>query len=182
MLVMMLLLSVTLFLLAGAIALGYIDARPLFGADQILKPEFLAVFMLVMSIPMTFSVFKLKERARERRRWIRRGPPPDYDAAEAKLAEIEAEMKRIGFWQTEPLPPDKYDFERAFGGDTMAFSQWIQFVLIPRVRELIETRGAFPPESQVAVQAVREFDGLPETERLQSLLREFDMLFGPYRL
>ena len=33
--------------------------------------------------------------------------------------------------------------------DTMAFSQWLQFILIPRVRAIIAQRGQFPPRSQV---------------------------------
>ena len=66
--------------------------------------------------------------------------------------------------------------------DTMAFEQWLQFVFFPRVREMVAARGAFPPYSQVAAQAVREFDTHPlDTTRLHTLLHEFDRLFGPPR-
>jgi len=66
---------------------------------------------------------------------------PSYAIAQKKIDAIEAEMKRIGYWQSEPLDPDQYDFERAFAMDTMAFSQWnnprllagwLQFIFIPR--------------------------------------------------
>lgn len=160
--------------------MGYIDTRPLFGANKVLGREVLLFLMIFISVLMTFSILKLKQRSRKTKKGIRRQPPPGYDIVAAKLAEIEAELKGIGFWRTEPLAPAQYNFQRPFGGDTMAFSQWLQFILIPRVREIIETRGEFPPQSQVAVQAAREFDGLTETERLQSLLYEFDMLFGSY--
>jgi uncharacterized protein YqcC (DUF446 family) len=33
-------------------------------------------------------------------------------------------MKRIGYWQPEPLESEQYNFERAFAMDTMAFPQW----------------------------------------------------------
>ena len=108
--------------------------------------------------------------------------PPDYAAVAAKLDEIEAEMKHIGMWQEQPLRPEQYAFTRAFGGDTMAFDQWLQFVLVPRAREIISTRGSFPPFSEVSPQAAREFDTHPlDTSRLQTLLYEFDRLFGPPR-
>ncbi len=94
-----------------------------------------------------------------------------------KLTEIEAELKQIGFWQTEPLKPEQLEFQEAFGMDTMAFSQWIQFVLIPRVEAIIQNKGQFPSTSQVGAQAVREYDGVRGTSRLIELLQEFDVLF-----
>ncbi len=95
-----------------------------------------------------------------------------------KIAEIEAEMKVIGYWQTEPLPDQAYDFRQAFAMDTMAFSQWLQFVLIPRVADIVERQGDLPAESIVGAQAVREFDGDTTASRLGSLLSEFDELIN----
>ncbi len=96
---------------------------------------------------------------------------------EAKVTAIEAEMIRIGLWQSDPLAPDQYDFQQAFAMDTMAFSQWLQFIFIPRVRDIIQTPGEFPSSSSVGAQAVREFDGTSEASELVSLLSEFDALF-----
>ena len=101
----------------------------------------------------------------------------DYYEVEKVIDEIESEMKRIGFWKKKPLSPEKYRFQRAFGGDTMAFEQWIQFILIPNVRRIIEEKGRFPKNSQVAVYAVKELDGNPYVAKLQGLLRDFDNLF-----
>jgi uncharacterized protein YqcC (DUF446 family) len=100
-----------------------------------------------------------------------------YSEAERKISEIEAEMKRIGYWSLEELPEEAYDFQQAFAMDTMAFSQWLQFVLIPRVRAIIEEKGDFPSESMVGAQAVREFDGDATASGLVTLLGEFDDLF-----
>ena len=56
-----------------------------------------------------------------------------YTRAAQKIADIEAEMKNIGYWSQEPLPEDAYDFRQAFAMDTMAFPQWIQVILAPIV-------------------------------------------------
>jgi uncharacterized protein YqcC (DUF446 family) len=101
---------------------------------------------------------------------------PDPQQALTQLDHIEAEMRHIGMWQDEPLQPEQYDFRAAFAMDTMAFSQWLQFIFIPRVREAAEA-NQFPSESQVAAQAVREFDGYDEAAELISLLSAFDQLF-----
>jgi uncharacterized protein YqcC (DUF446 family) len=91
--------------------------------------------------------------------------------------EIEAEMRRIGMWQSAALRPGQMKFEQAFAMDTMTFEQWLQFVFLPRVRESVASND-FPATSEVGAQAAREFDGNLEAGRLVTLLSEFDGLFG----
>jgi uncharacterized protein YqcC (DUF446 family) len=100
-----------------------------------------------------------------------------YEVVSTKLDDIEAEMKNIGYWQDAPLKTEQYDFRAAFAMDTMAFSQWIQFIFIPLVRNIIIEKGQFPSNSAVGTQAVREFDGDDNAAQLVSLLSEFDALF-----
>lgn len=106
---------------------------------------------------------------------------PDHAVVANKVDEIEAEMRRIGMWQSEPPPPEAFENMGAFGQGTMAFEQWLQWVFLARVRQIIAERGRFPDRSQVADQAYREWKmwgDLPDSERLIDLLREFDGMFG----
>lgn len=98
--------------------------------------------------------------------------------AERMITEIETEMKHIGYWRSESLPPEAYSFQQAFAMDTMTFSQWLQFVFLRRVHQIIEEKGSFPTKSMVGTQAIREFDGDPLAAQLVSLLNEFDGLFN----
>ena len=100
----------------------------------------------------------------------------DYGIVKGKIDEIEAEMKRLGMWQDKPLPDDAYGFRQAFGMDTMAFPQWLQFILIPRVREIISEKGQFPSSSEVGIKAIKEFDQIPKADQLIRLLNEFDAI------
>ncbi len=100
-----------------------------------------------------------------------------YQEAGQKIDEIEAELKHLGRWSEQPPPPQAFENMGPFGMRTMAFEQWLQFVLIPRVREIIATRGQFPSSSSVSAYAVREWDGVPDVDRLLTLLSEFDALF-----
>src|SRR5258708_31048148 len=95
-------------------------------------------------------------------------------AAAELLEKIEAELKQIGYWQSAPLPEEKFENMGAFGMNTMAFSQWLQFVFIPEARKAVSGEREFPSESNVSVQAIREFDGDPNVGNLVSLLCEFD--------
>jgi|SRR5579859_1951182 len=89
---------------------------------------------------------------------------------------IEAEMRKIGFWQSAALRPEQLAFTQAFAMDTMTFAQWLQFIFLTRVREAVAS-NRFPGSSSVGAQAVREFDGDPQAGRLVTLLAEFDALF-----
>jgi ankyrin repeat protein/uncharacterized protein YqcC (DUF446 family) len=94
--------------------------------------------------------------------------------ASLRIEEIEREMQEIGIWQSEPLPPEAMGFEAAFGADKLSFEQWIQFVFIPRMREIGSTDGEFPSSSNVGAQAARCFNVLPNGKRLIALLSELD--------
>lgn len=100
-----------------------------------------------------------------------------YEKAQAKIQEIQAEMKAIGLWRNDPLPPEAYNITQAFGADTMTFEQWIHFILVSRVNDVIKERGQFPNSSAVGVYATRAFDGMDEASNLIRLLNEFDSLF-----
>jgi uncharacterized protein YqcC (DUF446 family) len=76
------------------------------------------------------------------------------------------------------LPEEAYDFDQAFAADTMIFALSLQFVLIPRVHQILEQQETFPAASMVGVKAIREFDGYENAARLGSLLGKFDRLFN----
>jgi uncharacterized protein YqcC (DUF446 family) len=106
---------------------------------------------------------------------------PGYELVASKIDEIEAEMRRMGVWQSQPLTPEQLDFKEAFGMDLLTLEQWLQFIFIPNVRGIIAAKGKFPSGSQVADQAFREWvmwGSRDDVERLIQLLRQFDSLFG----
>jgi uncharacterized protein YqcC (DUF446 family) len=102
---------------------------------------------------------------------------PSHAEVARHIDDIEAEMKRIGFWSDKPPTPEMYNFTQAFAMDTMPFSYWLQFIFIPGVRSIVAEQGDFPRVSQVGAQAVREFDGVWEASDLISRLGAFDDLF-----
>ena len=100
-----------------------------------------------------------------------------HEEASKRIDAIIEEMKARGFWQDEPLPPEALDFQAAFGADKLSFFQWLQFVLVERVRETVAEGGNFPGSSSVGAYALRELDGLDEAAELISRLCHFDALF-----
>jgi uncharacterized protein YqcC (DUF446 family) len=97
---------------------------------------------------------------------------------ELKLNEIEAEMKRIGFWNENPP-----DLQAKFSSgemrtylDAPSFELWLQCVFLPNARRAVQTKS-LPQDSQVGVMALRQYDYhsvVPEALPLVTLLHEFD--------
>jgi uncharacterized protein YqcC (DUF446 family) len=101
-------------------------------------------------------------------------PEAVRQVASRQLDTIENEMQHLGIWRTTPLAPEAYSFKRPFATDTMTFPEWLQFVFLPRAREVAVTGRPFPRGSRVATLAVREFDGLTDFKGLIRLLSSFE--------
>lgn len=86
----------------------------------------------------------------------------------AKLGEVEAEMKAIGYWSSTELPELEQN----------TFEHWLQFKFLPTARQRIEHYD-FPGDTNVGVMAMRQYDYhayVPEAQHLYLLLTEFDKL------
>jgi uncharacterized protein YqcC (DUF446 family) len=97
-----------------------------------------------------------------------------YAGASEYADQIEQELRKMNVWQPEPPPESAFQSTRPFFGDTMSFYQWLQFVLLPRIRNIVAQRGTFPGKSQVGSYAIRELDGENEAAELIDLLIRFD--------
>jgi uncharacterized protein YqcC (DUF446 family) len=108
----------------------------------------------------------------------RKGKSPDGPSVSAALAAVVESMKEAGVWDT-PRPPDSaFEDMGAFGMNTMPFTDWLRWVFVPRVEQLIASNGPWPTSSQVAAQAAREGDTDDVVMSLVPALSTFDELFA----
>ncbi len=96
-----------------------------------------------------------------------------YTQADSYMAKLEAALRESDLWP-ERRPSGPIEVKGAFGCENMTFPQWLAWVFIPRVREIVAERGEFPASSEVGAYAVREFDGVDEAGDVISILSEFD--------
>lgn len=101
-----------------------------------------------------------------------------YSLVSFKADEIEVELKRLGRWTANPLPDEAFENMGAFGSNTMSFEQWLQFVLIPRIKEIVIEESDFPAGSNLAPYAIRYFDGDYDAEHLHEILYQLDQLIN----
>ena len=101
-----------------------------------------------------------------------------YTLVTAKALELEMELKRLERWQNTPLPKEMVDSMGAFGENTMTFEQWLQFVLIARIQQIVTDHDEFPSGSMLATYAVRAFDGDQDASQLHQILNDLDHLIN----
>jgi uncharacterized protein YqcC (DUF446 family) len=101
-----------------------------------------------------------------------------YSLASSKAGEIEVELKKLGRWMENPLPDEAFENMGAFGSNTMGFEQWLQFVLIPRIKEIVEEKSEFPAGSNLATYAISYFDGDYDADPLREILYQLDQLIN----
>lgn len=99
-----------------------------------------------------------------------------YQRALSIATDLETELKQLQRWEKQPLPDERFENMGAFGSNTMTFEQWLQFILLPTLHEIVTQGGNFPEDSQLASYAVRVWDGDMQTQRLQQLLQQLDDL------
>ena len=98
------------------------------------------------------------------------------DIADVVLG-LEAEMRKAGIWEIEPPSPEALASAQPFCFDTLRFSQWLQWVLIPRMSSILEQGLELPTESRILPMAEEALVGMPvQVDSLLALLRRFDEL------
>lgn len=60
------------------------------------------------------------------------------------LQSLQQVMIEASHWAEVAIDPAALDSQQPFCLDTMTFSQWLQFVMIPSMQRLIDTKQALP--------------------------------------
>src|SRR5690554_1316710 len=70
------------------------------------------------------------------------------------LSELEAELQALGWWEAQAPSKLALQSQQPFCVDTLEFSQWLQWVFIPRMHSLAMSEDALP--SQCAIYEMAE--------------------------
>lgn len=92
---------------------------------------------------------------------------------------IEHELRRQGWWSEAAPDPEALASTVPFAVDSMNFDQWLQWIFLPRMTEILEKGLALPNASGILVMAETVYGDRPEQSReLRRLLADFDRLIA----
>ncbi len=93
------------------------------------------------------------------------------------LHQLESALRQLGWWEERPPPAEALRSTLPFHADRLAFHQWLQWVLIPGLRERIRRGDPLPGTCAVAPAGAVFWQRQPEAAaRLLPLLRTLDRL------
>lgn len=73
-----------------------------------------------------------------------------YPQVAALLMDLECEMRRLDIWSDQSPSVEAFASEEPFCIDTMDFSDWLQFVFLPRMRQMVEMQADLPKACGIA--------------------------------
>lgn len=79
--------------------------------------------------------------------------------AASLLIDIEAELRRLDLWEREAPSAAALASTEPFCVDTLSFTQWLQFVFIPRMYALLEMERLPPGRCEIQPLAEQHFSG-----------------------
>ena len=101
---------------------------------------------------------------------------PQLAAVARQLQLIEQELRRQALWSEASPAPEALVSRQPFCVDSLAFEQWLQWVLLPRLRQLIDCGAELPRGSGIRAMAEQVFAG--RLAALVERLGELDALLS----
>ncbi len=99
-----------------------------------------------------------------------------------QLSAIESELRRLGLWRENAPSDAALSSTVPFCIDTLSLAQWLQWILIPRIREVLRRGQPLPGNSNIhaiAEESFKEFG--QESARLLMLIATLDQTLSEAR-
>ncbi|MDA7089139.1 YqcC family protein [Pseudomonas sp. SA3-5] len=94
-----------------------------------------------------------------------------------QLLLIERELRLQGWWDDQAPSDQALASQQPFCVDTLAFEQWLQWIFLPRMKNLLESGAPLPEACGIQPMAEQVYGERSEQARvLIRLLGEFDQL------
>lgn len=95
------------------------------------------------------------------------------------LLALELELRRLELWSENPATEAQLNSTEPFCIDTMTFPEWVQFVLISRLKIIIQQGAELPKVSGIAPMAEEYFKGEAiNAEAFILSVKKFDQLIS----
>lgn len=97
-----------------------------------------------------------------------------YNTLASLLFEIEKELRTLQLWAVESPSAEALASEQPFAVDTLSFSQWLQFIFLPKMYQIVESAGELPSSCSIAPMAETSFAA--EKIDARSIIRQLKAL------
>ncbi|MCE9678152.1 YqcC family protein [Shewanella sp. AS1] len=97
-----------------------------------------------------------------------------YSFTQKQLTLIELELKSLAMWASSPPSEEALVDPTPFACESLAFEQWLQFIFIPKMSQLVALKAPLPQRIALAPMAEHVWQNQPKMKRLTTLLNQLD--------
>jgi len=91
------------------------------------------------------------------------------------LLELERELRAQELWADEPPALERLASPTPFAADSLVIEEWLQWIFIPRIKELIEADAALPATCNISDYAEEAWkQTATDTDALLQILQGID--------
>ncbi|GAA0784304.1 hypothetical protein GCM10009193_00760 [Shewanella aestuarii] len=101
-----------------------------------------------------------------------------YEVSLTFLVALEQQLKAGKLWSTTQPSASAMASTAPFACDTLSFEQWLQFVFIPKMQQLIITKSPLPTNMAVAPMAEQIWQNEADKQIIIKQLVKFDQLIA----
>ena len=95
----------------------------------------------------------------------------------AQLIELEAGLRQLGLWSGDVRSPESLVSDQPFAVDVLEMEQWLQYVFLPTLYNLLKQDAPMPEQCAVAPMAEETLGKKPiHCKALIATLRDLDRL------
>ncbi|GAA4878188.1 YqcC family protein [Ferrimonas pelagia] len=106
----------------------------------------------------------------------------DPKAIDKILDDIAALMQQLKLWQAGSPSAEALASQQPFCCDTLAFEQWLQFILLPRIKALLSAQAPLPTQVCICPMAEEAFKGRAEYRSLIDRIADLDQALSGKRV
>lgn len=99
-----------------------------------------------------------------------------YRHSQRLLDKLETVMREAQLWETESPDPAALASTEPFAIDTLTCSQWLQWIFIPRMKQLVALNAPLPTQFEISPYVEEAMKAQLGSMAVLSVTREFDHL------
>jgi uncharacterized protein YqcC (DUF446 family) len=104
--------------------------------------------------------------------------PRSYKEVEILIVKLEQSLREATFWSSNSPPAEVFQSKLPFALDTMSFEQWLQFIFIPKMTNLVNTRNPLPDNLKLMPMAECSFGVKGNQSELMEVINQIDLIFS----
>lgn len=103
--------------------------------------------------------------------------PRSHKEVEILIVKLEQRLREAILWSTDSPSVEPLQSKLPFALDVMPFEQWLQFIFIPKMSEIVSNKSSLPDNLALLPIAEQSLGAAVNESELIEVIRQIDMIF-----